>query len=63
MARATAIGRAIAMFLGTSSPSTIDSDVAMSSANTSERTDATDSLTPIARNAGPRICASTGSAM
>ncbi len=63
VARATARGLAMARFLGISSPSTIDNDVAMMSASASDVPEATDSLTPSAVIGGLMIRASTGSAM
>ncbi len=62
MARAVPMGRAMAMFLGTSSPKTMEKDVAMSSARTSEAVEATEVLNPIASNSGVKNCARIGSA-
>ncbi len=52
VARAVPMGRAMAMFLGTSSPKTMEKEVAMSSARTSETVAATEVLRPIASNSG-----------
>lgn len=63
VARATASGLAIARFFGISSPRTIDSDVAITSARISDVADATESPTPSAFSGGRSIRARTGSAM
>ncbi len=60
--RAVAIGLATARYWGTSSPNTIDTDVAISSASPNERPSAMPCFSDIAVNSGFSSSASSGSA-
>ncbi len=63
VARATDNGWAMARFFGTSSPSTIDNDVAMSNDSAREMPPAAPEPSPSALSPGVISCARTGSAM
>ena len=60
--RAVGTGLATAMFLGTNSPYTIDSDVAISSESASARPLAAPAGMPMASSSGRSSLATTGSA-
>lgn len=62
VARAVARGREIAMFFGTSSPKTMENEVARTSATTRDTVLAVFSASPMASNTGSRKRARTGSA-